>query len=416
MKKTIAVIIIILSLTLLLISSGCSENEPLEVVFVKAADSVDGYACIIKPHDRDLTILQLTDIHIEYFMSTTESLWTAQGICGNASSTLNMLGDLIDSVNPDLVVLTGDVERAFLNDNLAIYTRIAEVFETRDILWMPVFGNHDYEAEYSAYQHTDKELETELAKFPHCLIYDGGCQDGAGNYFVNVVDTYGEIIYTLCALDCVHGEEYDSGWSYLKTEAQVNWYETNIKAISSLRYGENSSEVIPSMVFTHTPVPQVATGWDTAWNGGSPTSDYHYGNLISGKNSIASYIPDDIFWNKVLTLNSTKAMFFGHHHSNDFCFDYMGVTLVSGQMSTNNLDYRIDSDYSGIIFKEFDFRDLIEYGDDRGGTKITINSNGSFTVSPVYAREVLSNYYTDYAPDYETIYSALEARGITVIR
>jgi hypothetical protein len=231
-----------------------------------------------------------------------------------------------------------------------------------------------------------------------------------------VKDKEGTILYTLCALGCVLGSQYDGGYSYIKTEAQVAWYEQNIKAISALRYGRDSGGVVKSMLFTHTPVPEVVTAWKSAWNDGEPNENYFYGELLSGKSTLNGYLGQDTLFQKAVELQSTKAMFFGHYHDNGFSVEYEGIRLTAGQMTTNNMDYRIGSALSGLLYASFDFRRLITYGDDRGGTKITLSSSGGFSVSPIYAREVLQDYNTRYSPDYEAVYVALEARGIDAVR
>lgn len=48
------------------------------------------------------------------------------------------------------------------------------------------------------------------------------------------------------------------------------------------------------------------------------------------------------------------------------------------------------------------------YGDNRGGTLFTVKGDGSFEITPVYARDVLDNYMTDYYIDYDAVAQSLE--------
>lgn len=406
MKKSTAIfLIIILIFSLSTIFSGCNKNN--EFHYVLAKDSEDGYATVYKPDDRDLVVLQLTDIHLEYFLTTEESVWNSYGICKDNQSTLSMIDEMLDVTSPDIIVISGDVVRTFFNDNLEVYKRLIDIIEAKEILWMPIFGNHEYEYAFSNKQHTLEEMAEEFQKYPHCLLYQGGCSDGIANYFVNIKDSDENIIYTICGLDCVFDEKYrngeiSDGWSYIKTQSQVEWYENKINEISAMQY-EDSSKKVPSMVFMHTPVPEAVFAWEEAWNDGNPNEKYHYGNLLSGKSTLRKLAGQDQFFSKAVELGSTKAIFFGHLHDNDFSIDYQGIRLTAGQMSTNNMDYRISVTLNGVFYTKIDFSRLFTYGDDRGATQININSTSEITISPKYAREILPNYYEEYALNYDEV-------------
>ena len=55
------------------------------------------------------------------------------------------------------------------------------------------------------------------------------------------------------------------------------------------------------------------------------------------------------------------------------------------------------------------FERIDDYGDQRGGTLVTITKDGAFTVTPTYAKDVLSNYASDYYIDYDAVANALES-------
>ncbi len=185
--------------------------------------------------------------------------------------------------------------------------------------------------------------------------------------------------------------------------------------MSAIQNGEGG-ELLPSMLFTHVPVPETLTAWEQAYNDGEPNEKYHYGNLFSGKSTCRRYLGEDMLFDKVVELGSTEAMFFGHYHDNDFSVDYQGVRLTAGQMTTNNMDYRIDIEYNDYyIPTEIDFSRLFDYGDNRGGTLIELSSSGSFGISQALAREVIPDY-NDWGMDYDSLYDRLSQDGIKVSR
>lgn len=395
---------------------GCKGKS---FAFAKAADSKDGYAYVQMPKGEDIKILQLTDIHLEAWLSGEESIWSRIGVAGENALTLVLLEKLLDAVNPDLVVITGDSVRSWLNDNYSMFARIADVFEAKEVPWMPIFGNHESEYEFEEKQYSHAELAAKLAEYPHCLIGD---TSGAavGEYFVNIKNHKGDIIYTLCAMGVYYDrslftDEFGSGWSYCRTEAQIDWYENTVKAVSALQNGEGGA-LVPSMLFTHVPVPETLTAWEEAYNDGQPNEKYHYGNLLSGKSTFREYLGQDKLFDKAVELGSTKAMFFGHYHDNDYSLDYRGIRLTAGQMTTHNMDYRI-----GVTFNAFymptkiDFSKLFTYGDNRGGTLITISADSNFSISQAIAREVIPDY-SDWATDYEKLYEDFAQKGTIEVK
>lgn len=104
-----------------------------------------------------------------------------------------------------------------------------------------------------------------------------------------------------------------------------------------------------------------------------------------------------------------------HHHDNDFSVNYEGIRLTFGQHSGYSHNYRTthdehgntSTDYKG--WKGVSFERIDDYGDQRGGTLVTITKDGDFTVTPTYAKDVLSNYKSDYYIDYDAVANALEA-------
>lgn len=417
MKKILSVILIIVLIITILCLTSCASSEDFKdsenaLIVLKPNESSDGYATLIKPKNRDLKILQLSDTQLDPALS--------RGYLGaDNDKTMLLIEKLVKEENPDLVVINGDMTITKTLNNWPWMKKYCDLFESLNTYWAPVYGNHD--SQYNRLQQTDdleaeimqisKELLTQkLSEYKHCLISagDAGEGGGCGNYFINVKNNEGLFLYTICLLDTVYNGEQtflnDNYYKHEKTPEQIEWYIRHINEISDLEYGveRNSTEVIKSLVFAHVPVPEVSLAYE-AVNNGEDDAVYHYGDMLEGTNY------EDIncnFFSEAKALGSTTAMFFGHHHDNDYSVTYQGIRLTFGQHSGFSHYYRIDES-SGLI-KNPDFTKLVNYHDNRGGTLITLSGNSSqemvFDISQILAREVFSDY-SDWSIDYESLES-----------
>ena len=118
------------------------------------------------------------------------------------------------------------------------------------------------------------------------------------------------------------------GYDYIK-ESQINWYEQMVNYTKST----NNNEIVDSLMFFHIPLPE----FDDAWN------SYKEGKseLITG-NKLEKSCPSNYnsgLFEKIKELKSTKGVFVGHDHINDFIIKYEGVYLGYGIHSTNRIYY-----------------------------------------------------------------------------
>lgn len=421
MKKLsilIAVLVLALSLSLGVVCIGSFlDNDALpvqEVYVVRAEDSADGYATIYKTENEPLRILDLTDPQTKHPINNYE---TDYG--GSNANTFVFIERMVKATSPDLVIITGDLVMSMFVSNVAPTARYLELFEELGVYWAPTFGNHDSESLYLSgtpdrdnlpiLQNGKEYIVNLMSSYSHCLISagDAGEGGGVGNYFINVREQgSNDIVYTLCMMDCVSDFENNSYYRQ-KTEAQVEWYERHINAISDLQFGEDraENEVVKSLVFTHVAVPEIYEAYELAWNGGEPTSDYFWGHRLEGKVNNAAYASCTMF-ESVLELGSTTAMFFGHHHDNDFRVKYQGVDLVYGQHSGLSHYYRMDADADA---KTIDMSDIFTYGDERGGVLITIEDENTYTIEQKLAVNTIE--YNDIKIDYYEVANDLASRG-----
>lgn len=242
--------------------------------------------------DGSFKIMQLTDLHL-----------TTGGTYKQDNETLRWVEEALDSVNPDLVELTGDIVGGGVKGRNAGLLALANIFEEREIYWAYTFGNHDGEHsqkengsdwwigkegkqtnlteacaetaytlntdEYTAFygDNTKGNLELyELLKgYKYSLLTRSEEEKasekasdhmGVGNYVIDLKDSEGNVKFALFHMD-THGKFYlnpkgntdpnnyiDAGYVGL-TDMQVEWYENKVA-----EYSENG---IGSAIFMHVP-------------------------------------------------------------------------------------------------------------------------------------------------------------------
>ena len=382
-------------------------------IYLESDESRDGYATIYVPDGEFIDILVLTDPQVKYPVNNYENKYGASN-----DNTFTLIERMVARANPDLVVITGDIVMSGLLNNVTFLKRYANMFERLGVYWAPTFGNHDSEfstpngalADATGISESNKEYVVEtLDKYPHCIIDSGDAGEGGGigNYFINIRRADGELIYSLCMMDCVN----TGGSKYLryKTEAQTAWYERHLEAINAAEYGADAAMQVKSMLFTHVPLPEIFTAHE-AWEEGDGSVEMVYGEIVEGSASAAGFDRCGMF-EKIKELGSTTAVFSGHYHDNGGMLRYEGVDMVFVQHSGLAHYYRMDADSRR---RTLDMNDIYEYGDDRGGTLVTISSRDSYSIRPFLAREEVE--YADISVDYEAVYEDLTSRGWEVSR
>lgn len=131
-------------------------------------------------------------------------------------------------------------------------------------------------------------------------------------------------------------------------------------------------------MFFHIPIREVKYAYDEYIAAGRQNTDdvvHKGGNDGEGGEVVFSPDEDEQLFETILELGSTKAIFFGHDHLNNFVLDYKGVSLSYGY----SMDY---SAYIGIAGE----------GYQRGCTVVTLGE----CIDIVH-----ENYYQDkYTPLY----------------
>ena len=337
--------------------------------------------------DRDFKVMHLTDIHIGGgFMSKDVD-----------EKALNAVATMITAEKPDLVIATGDIAfpvpyMAGTFNNHSGAKAFAKLMESLGVYWTVTFGNHDAEP-YSYFSRENMGGFYENKEYAHCLFLSGPEDvDGIGNHVIEIKNSDGIITQALVMIDSqayIKNTIIDSIRGNYDNihDNQVEWYEAEIKrmnkenaeAIKAIQGDENgglweSFGTVKTLAFFHIPLVEMADAWYAFEEGGfADTEDFKFIDGILGESGRRIYcgLGEDNMFEKMLEMNSTKAMFNGHDHYNSTTFSYKGIQFSYGY----SIDYFA---YSGID----------KQGSQRGCTMITCKPDSSFTIEKF-------NYYSD---------------------
>ena len=313
---------------------------------------------------RNFRVLQITDVHIGAgaFSMRTDA-WT-----------IKTVEDLISRVQPDLVVVTGDIAypvpfQAGSMNNKNSAKIFADLMENLGVYWTLSFGNHDTEA-YSYYNREQIGKLYASDKYRHCLfnneirtLKDGQSVFGIGNFAINVKDKNGELVHTMFMFDSnayLPEDPLGLQWKYDRIhDDQIKWYE---ETAERLGLSENGS--VKSTAYFHIPLyDYVATvdEWNKTGNSDKiELRDGVMGEYISGGTKVKSRILD------AFMAHGTNGTFCGHDHQNNASYLLDRDGIGKGRMGMR-LTYGMSIDYlaySGIYKKT----------QQRGGRMIEINS------------------------------------------
>lgn len=288
--------------------------------------------------DDTLRVLQLSDLHIvgSRFTHSTDK------------QSVDAVVDIIESTRPDLVVITGDLTFSTpplgnINNKWA-YQAVGTLMEKFNIPWTLTFGNHDGDP----FLMHDKKKQTDYySSLDNCLMYSAQDVDGYGNHVV-MFDSNGEHNTALIMLDCLGYDLYPFKYTTF-SDSQVAWYG---KTVENLK--------IQSLMFTHVPLHEYNNALELYNNGEA--------EILNGTTSkkVASAETSNGLFDEIVKHGSTKAVFCGHDHTNNWAIKYKGVALCYG-MSIDCIAY------PGIAKKTAQ----------RGGRLIEIAADGTITLSMV---------------------------------
>jgi hypothetical protein len=283
----------------------------------------------------DFRILQLTDMHVN-------------GPNGDVLDGLAMAEVLIMTLQPDLILVTGDVVGGPLN---GVFADVAiDFFEQFNISYTFTLGNHDGEGDYD-----DDDVARTFSTGHYSLFDRGpGSIHGFSNAAVNLVNPNGRVVYSLITIDSNRYRDYVSAstnYDYIYPD-QGEWYEWYLNGIA-----KQQGNQVKSMLFYHIPLPEINDVRDYMRSVDPDAEAFAFREppCPSGNNAG--------FWDTVKDTGSTTHMFFGHDHRNLLDYVWGGVHWVYG-----------------LKLGPSSYHD----NDRLGGTLITIGQNGTATVDFVY--------------------------------
>jgi 3',5'-cyclic AMP phosphodiesterase CpdA len=341
--------------------------------------------------DGDFKIMQITDVHLGGgCLSRTED-----------KKAINAVAAMIAYEKPDLVVSTGDMAAAYLNsgtmNNKYAHEYFARLMENLGVYWTVNFGNHDSEIQNTYERGEVAKMYSREANDYKYGLFSAGPEEisGYGNHVINVKNSCGIVTQCLIMMDShAYTEDDPMGlawdYDYIK-EDQIEWYRGvvntystyNQSVISGLENGAdyNEHKTVKSLLFIHIPLIEVHDAyWEYVNNDRQNTENVKFirGNDGESGQMVCCSKTDTNLFEVMVELGSTKGMFYGHDHLNNFVLEYKGILLCYG--------YAIDY---------FAYADIDKWGYQRGCQMIECHGDGSFETRH-------ENYYQDkYVPLYE---------------
>ena len=294
-----------------------------------------------KEFKENTRILQITDAH-----------W---GIGSQLDLEELYIRELVEQTQPDIIVLGGDL---FMHANKEVVIRFFEMMDSFDIPFAYTYGNHDLLGNYHS-DYIDMKVKQCFNSLLVNYLDDG--LTGRSNYYVNLVDkSTNEIKWQIMVMD---SNSYNGGSYDILHKDQVSWYRSIVAETTAL----NGGVPVPQLFFYHIPglFFQSAIDAFNATTEGKNIDCNAEENLTGNgvgcarENVYHGYEDDGIF-DAMKELKSTKGVFVGHDHINNFHLEYEGIGLYYNLKCGQNI-----------------------YFDERlmGGQVIELASAGTFTVT-----------------------------------
>lgn len=315
---------------------------------------IDNKYKIYKNDDSDFKVLQLSDIHIGGSYTTKNKDLKA----------LETVKKLVNETKPDFIIITGDLVypigvQTFTWNNRRAFFELCYFMNNLGISWTFTYGNHDTERLATAKLNVLEENVFSTFKINNKLngklLYynDDDKIDGRSNMIIELINNDNKINTVFYLIDSnSYINNNFSNYDFIH-ESQVEWYKNKVNEI-----GKN----IPSMIFTHIPLPETKEAIELYKNNSSDVK-YYFGEI---NEEVCTTKNNSTLFDTVVSLGSTKAIFYGHDHYNNISLDYKGIRLTYGM----SIDYLASP---GIENKT----------NQRGATLITIKNDSSFDIKQI---------------------------------
>ncbi len=255
----------------------------------------------------EFKIAQFTDTHYKVGKNASEA-------------AVKCVEEILAAEQPDFVMLTGDI--VYSDSVIDGFKAVLRPILQRKIPFAFVFGNHDTQFELG-----HAEIYDFLQALPYSVMPKRSPGIDSPDYAVEVLssknDSVASVLYCLDS----HAKTPIKGvgrYAWLKPE-QVMWY----KDLSWAYQVKNDGDTVPSIMFFHIPVPEMAEAWSDNKNMG-------YGS--QGEKVSCPAINSGMF-TAIKERGDVFGVFCGHDHDNDFAVDYYDVLLGYGRYSGGNTVY-----------------------------------------------------------------------------
>lgn len=259
------------------------------------------------------------------------------------NQTLKLIDELVNDIQPDFIMTTGDNSMFILSDITS--RRFVEQMEGYEIPWGVTLGNHDSEGR------ADRAWHGNLYENADYSLFESGPSNvqGIGNYVVNITDEAGLPIYSLIMMDSNVEREYDDGtyYDYIYPD-QIKWYEWVIAGQPD----------VPSMLIFHIPLPEFKDAVAKKMLS-SQFDETSFGEI---RETVCCPRINTGLFDAVKKLGSTTHIFNGHDHINSLSLDYEGIRMTYG-LKTGTCSYS-DDDMQGatvITIKAGTYEVVVEH-------------------------------------------------------
>lgn len=294
----------------------------------------------------DIKIMQITDMHI----SGLEENYNKNILA------MQTVYEMAEREQPDFIVATGDLVFGMAHtrseDDRTALDMVLKFMDSMGIAWTWTFGNHDHDYfdRLETSELTQILSEAELLYMPENNPHLKGYSNGVFRIY-----RQNKLASALILLDS-NGEILDSNmelvtYDYID-ESQVLWYSDKIEELK-----KQAGKEIDTFVYIHIPLEEYAQ---------IAAEDYLSGE--KRENVSCSRIYNNLA-ETMTELGSTKALFCGHDHLNDFISLYNGIYFVYGK----SIDY--------TAYKEIENKT-----EQRGVCILTINNDNIFDIENIRYR------------------------------
>ena len=268
-------------------------------------------------YSNDYRILQLSDTHI--------------GDKDNTQLHYDFMDLTIKEANPDLIVITGDV---FTFASKATAKEFFKFMDSHGVPWTLTLGNHDEQCYFSV----DWLTRTLNEYGSHCVFKDIQDDDvqGNANFAINLM-LGGHVFEQLIIMDSnryYYGSYF--GYDYFK-DNQIEWYSRLVDYSKE----QNGGVLVPSLMFYHIPLPEVNDAWAAAEKNPLLIRPVIANKVVEPQQNEDPCNPEynSEFFKVIKEKGSTKGMYFGHDHVNNYIVNYEGIDFGYGIKATDRVYY-----------------------------------------------------------------------------